>query len=109
MVDSPEYACQLVLVEAGGRVEGEVGRYRRESLRIQRERSLQPLDGIGDDQPEQAEDEERERVLQPGLLLARIDAAESAQEPLDRPEQLRKRLAHPFEDPVQVHAERLRE
>ena len=64
---------------------------------------------VGDEHAERAEDEQRERVLDPGLLLRRVDAAEPEGEPLERAEEARQRLSVALEDAEQVDAERLGE
>ena len=68
---------------------------------------LQPLDGVGHEQRDGAEEKHRKRVLLPILLLFGIDTAEAINQPLDRPEEARQRLAVALENTKHIDADGL--
>jgi hypothetical protein len=104
MVVSGVYACQLVLVVKLTAVESERRLHPGQVLRVERQKSLQPLDGVSDQRAEEGEEKQRDGVLRPGLLLG-LGPAEPEHDALEA--QQERLLA--FEDAVQVRAERLRQ
>ena len=58
-----------------------------EALRVERKHALQPLDRIGEKDAEHAEQQHRDGIAAPALLLVRIDAADAVEPALDRPEE----------------------
>ena len=70
---------------------------------------LQSRDAVCDQQPQGAEDEQRQGVLIPALLGSRIDAAQAIEAALDGSEQPRQRLPVTFEDAEHIDAQRLRQ
>jgi hypothetical protein len=68
--------------EAGGGVEGRAGLHSGELLRVEGQHRLQPLDGVGDQQREQAEGEHGPGVGRPPLFLP-VHAREAIDEPLE--------------------------
>ena len=52
--------------------------------RVERQPALQPLQRVEDEEAREVEGEQRERVAEPALLLAGIDAGEAVERALDR-------------------------
>jgi hypothetical protein len=63
--------------EAGCGIEGEVGGDRRHALRVERQRALQPLQRIKQDQAREVEQQHGDGVGQPMLLDVGVNAGES--------------------------------
>ena len=79
--------------EAHGRVEGGIRAYRAEVLRIERQDALQALQQVDDDEPDQVEEQHRERIALPVGFRIRIDARHAIDHPLDRAEHRREERA----------------
>ena len=60
--------------EADGGVERKMLRQRAEFLRIERQKLLQPQNGVGEQAAHEAENQHRERVLFPVVFLRRVHA-----------------------------------
>ena len=69
--------------ETDGRIEGQIGGHRSESLRVEGQPVLQSQDGVGEKAADQAQEQHGERVLPPILFLIWIDADEPIGEPLE--------------------------
>ena len=85
----------------------ESGLTARQLLRVQRQEQLQALQGIHDDRAQHVEEQQGDRVLLPGHLLAGIDAAEAIQESFKRPPDAQCQVGTAFHDVGDVAAQRL--
>ena len=72
--------------EAGRGVEGEIGRHSVEAARVQRQKVLQPLQGVERQESGDRKDDHRDRIGVPVLLPRRIDPGQPIEAALDRPE-----------------------
>ena len=88
-------------------VEGEVGRDRSLPLRVERQRSLKPLQRIERHEPGHAEEQHGNGIGEPALLLFFVDAADPVKRPLDGPQRPVKRHPLAAEHAVHIPAERL--
>ena len=70
--------------EGDGGVEGELRRHRGHASRVERQPALQPLERVEDEDAREVEGEQRQRIAEPALLLAGIDAGEAVERALDR-------------------------
>ena len=68
---------------------------------------LGALEGVQEQHAHQAEDQHRDHVARPLLLLLRVDATEPVEQALDGDEDRREPGALPVEDLVQVQADGL--
>jgi hypothetical protein len=96
--------------EADRGVESEVGGGCAQALGIEREEILQAQDAIAHQHAHQGEQQERDAIILPALLLMRVDgeqAVAEAFEPAER--QLQARASTRIEDLLQVQAHRLGE
>ena len=66
-------------------VEGEIGGYAVEALRIERQIVLQALQRIEREEAGDREGEHRHRVGEPALLARLLDAGEAVEDALERP------------------------
>ena len=87
----------------------ESGRHAAEALRIERQHALQALQQVDDDDPDEIEEQHRERVALPVVLRLRVDARDAVDEPLDGPQHRREEGALAFVDGRHERAERLDE
>ena len=79
-------------------------------MRIERQHILQPENPIGEQHRDETENQHRDRVLFPIVLLLGIDAQHFVSQTLDRLEDgIEKGLAARVENTSQVKAERLRD
>ena len=79
--------------EAGRGVEGEIGRDGVEAARVQRQKVLQPLQGVERQESGDGKDDHRDRVAEPVLLPRRVDARQPIEGALDRPEHGRQEVS----------------
>ena len=70
--------------KAVGRVEREIGRHGVEAARVQRQKVLQPLDGVEREESGDGKDEHRHRVGKPVLLARRVHPGQAVKAALDR-------------------------
>ena len=108
---SPTYACQLVLVtKLVAVLNAEIRRdvARAEVLRIEGQHPLRALQQVGQQEAEDAEAEQRRRVLRPALLDVFLDADHFVGEHFQPPQHRMHERALPFEDLRHVGAQRLR-
>ena len=84
--------------EADRRVEGEVGRDRRLSGRIERQHALQAHQRVEDEKAADVEEQHGDRVGQPVLLALLVDAADPVETGFDRPQHRREERALAVED-----------
>ena len=76
IVDSPAYACQLVLVRKLTAVlKLSAGADRGQVVRVERQVLLQPQQRVGEQEAHQAERQQRHGVAAPPLLALFVDAA----------------------------------
>ena len=93
--------------ETDRRVEGEVLAHGTEALRVERQQVLQAQEGIGEEEPHQAEHQQGNGVPLPVLLGTRVDPHQPVEEPLDGfQDGIEERLPLRVQDPVQIHAHR---
>ena len=92
--------------EAARGVEGELGRHGVEAARIQRQKVLQPLQGVERQEAHDRKGDHRHRVGEPVLLTLRIDAGQAVEPPLDRRENGAQNVALALEDARQKAAQR---
>ena len=78
--------------EAGRGIEGEIGRDGVEAARVQRQKVLQPLQGVERDEAGDGKDDHRDRVGEPVLLTRCVDARQPIEAALDRPEHGREKV-----------------
>ncbi len=93
--------------KADGRVPGRVGGDRAEALRVERQESLQPLQGINNQQPQAVEEQHGNGIDFPVHLLVRADAAQAIDQFLDRPQDRVEKGAFALVNPGHERAERL--
>ena len=79
--------------EAGGSIEGEIGRDAVEAARVQRQEVLQALQGVEREEAGDGKDDHRDRVGEPVLLARRVDARQPVEAALDRPEHRRQEVS----------------
>ena len=63
-----------------------------ELLRIERQRALQPLQGVERQETDDREGDHRRRVGEPALLARLVDASEAIENALDRPQDRREEI-----------------
>ena len=78
---------------------------RSESLKVERQMPLQPLDGVDHEHAEEFEHQDGRRVLTPVHRLGRVDAAGSIEEALQRPEDAPEQVRFALEDAGHVRPE----
>ena len=84
--------------------------HRRHFLRVERQHRLQAQDRVGEEHPNEAEHQHRDRVAFPIVLLFRIDAEEFVAQLFDRLEnRIEKRLAVRVQHSNEIEPERLRD
>ena len=88
-------------------VEREVGGHRADSLRVERQRALRPLQAVDRERPQGIESEHRERVAAPGHLLVGANPTQTIDQPLQRPEHPVEEDRLPLQDARHVAAEGL--
>src|SRR5580700_4546931 len=74
-------------------VEGQVRRNSVESLQIERQKSLQPLDSIEDEHPGNVKGQQGQRIFERALLALRIDAREPPETTFERRHERRQKGA----------------
>ena len=79
--------------EAGRSVEGKIGRDSVETARVQRQKVLQPLQGVERKEARDGKDDHRDRIGEPILLPHRVDARQPIETALDRPEHRRQEVS----------------
>ena len=79
--------------EAGRGVEGEIGRDGVEAARVQRQKVLQPLQGVEREESGDGKDDHRNRVGKPVLLTRRVDSRQPIEAALDRSEHRRQEVS----------------
>ena len=72
--------------ETHRRVEGEVRRDGVEAARVQRQKALQPLDGVERQESGDGKDDHRDRIGEPVLLAGRVHPGQAVKAALDRSE-----------------------
>jgi hypothetical protein len=95
--------------EADRGVEGRVGRYGPEALRVEREDALEALERVHEEDAPEVEQEHRNGVRLPALLGFGPDAREPVDSPLEPAEDRLKTRRPAVIDPGHVEPERLRQ
>ena len=72
--------------EAHRRVKCEVRRHRVEAARVQREKALQPLQGVEREESGDGKDDHCDRIGEPVLLARRVNPGQAVKAALDRSE-----------------------
>ena len=95
--------------EAGRRVEGEVGRDGALAGGVERQRALETQQGVQDEEAAEMEDEHRDQVGDPALLVVLVDAGHAVEQPFGRPQHGGQDGALAREDAGHVAAEQRRD
>ena len=93
--------------EARRGVERQILRGRRHTRRVERQRALQPHQGIKDQEPADVKEQHADRIHEPALLALLVDAAGPIDRPLDWPQHQRQPSALAIEHMRHVGAEGL--
>ena len=88
--------------EGDGGVEGELRRHRGHASRVEGQPVLESLERVEEEDTRKVEGEQRQRISEPALLLAGIDAGEAVERTLDRDDAREGAV----QDAAQVGAER---
>ncbi len=104
------FATIVLPVGVGGEADRRVERQRRTDARqmlwVQREMPLQPRDGIGRHDPDQAEDQHRYGVAHPALLALRVNSGDAVDDAFDGREDRRQQGALAVEDAHHIGTQR---